>query len=212
MVGLKEAVFQSSSPLRHATELHSLLLSRIGNKTIMFMYSDGGPDHRLTYVSVQLSLIALFLNLNLDFLVACRTAPNHSWKNPVERIMSLLNIGLQCVGLMRAQMSVEFESVVNPLRACAARVTVVGSVCLCVCVSVCLLSHISPMERLFVLKTLSRTQRATKVKKFVGFSLKPLRCRDPSLPPLYGHAYSRPFFLRKARMRIIVFTACAFST
>ena len=66
---------------------------------------------------------------------------------------------------------------------------------------VCLLSHISPMERLFVLKTLSRTQRATKVKKFVGFSLKPLRCRDPALPPLYGHAYSRPFF-SCTRMRI----------
>ena len=49
-------------------------------------------------------------------------------------------------------------------------------VCLCVCVCVCLLSHISPTERLFVLKTLSRTQRATKVKKFVGFSLKMLRC------------------------------------
>ena len=35
----------------------------------------------------------------------------------------------------------------------------------------------------------------------VGFSLKPLRCRDPALPPLYGHTYSRPFFLQKARMR-----------
>ena len=57
----------------------------------------------------------------------------------------------------------------------------------------CLLSHISPMERLFVLKTLSRTQRATKVKIFVGFSLKPLRCRDPALPPLYGHAQSAIF-------------------
>ena len=65
----------------------------------------------------------------------------------------------------------------------------------------CLLSHISPMERLFVLKTLSRTQRTTKVKKFVGFSLKLLRCRDPALPPLYGHAYSRPFF-SCTRMRI----------
>ena len=54
-------------------------------------------------------------------------------------------------------------------------------VCLCVCVSVCLcvclLSHISPTERLFVLKTLSRTQRATKVKKFVGICLKRLRSR-----------------------------------
>ena len=80
--------------------------------------------------------------------------------------------------------------------------------CSWVCLSVCLLSHISPLERLFVLKTLSRTQRATKVKTIVGFSLKPLRCRDPALP-VDGHTYSRPFFLRKAaRMRIIVFTTC----
>ena len=57
-----------------------------------------------------------------------------------------------------------YLTLVNPRRACAARVTVLGSVCL----SVCLLSHISPMERLFVLKTLSRTQRATKVKKIYG--------------------------------------------
>ena len=63
--------------------------------------------------------------------------------------------------------------VINPRRACAARVTVLGSVCL----SVCLLSHISCTERLFVLKTLSRTQRATKVKKFVGICLKLLRSR-----------------------------------
>ena len=45
---------------------------------------------------------------------------------------------------------------------------------LCVCLSVC---HISPMEHLFVLKTLSRTQRATKVRKFVGIFLKRLRSR-----------------------------------
>ena len=35
-------------------------------------------------------------------------------------------------------------------------------------------SHISPLERLFVLKILLRTQRATEVKIFVGFSLKQL--------------------------------------
>ena len=77
--------------------------------------------------------------------------------------------------------------------------------CSWVCVSVCLLSHISPMERLFVLKSMSRTQRATKVEIFVGFSLKPLRCRDPALPALYAYARSA-IFLRKARMRIVVFT------
>ena len=58
------------------------------------------------------------------------------------------------------------------------RVTVVGSVC------VCLLSHISTLECLSVLKILSRTQRATEVKIFVGFSLKQLCCRDPAFPPL----------------------------
>ena len=41
---------------------------------------------------------------------------------------------------------------------------------MCVCLSVCLLSHISLLEHLFVLKILSRTQRATEVKNFVGFS------------------------------------------
>ena len=50
--------------------------------------------------------------------------------------------------------------VVNPGCACAVRVTVVGSVCVCAC----LLSHISPQERLFVLKLLSRSQQATEVK------------------------------------------------
>ena len=69
---------------------------------------------------------------------------------------------------------------INPWRICAARVTVVGSVCVCVC----LLSHISPLERLFILKILSRTQQAMEVQKFVGFSLKPLHCRDPALSPL----------------------------
>ena len=32
-----------------------------------------------------------------------RTPPYHSWKNPAERIMSILNIGLQCVGVMRKE-------------------------------------------------------------------------------------------------------------
>ena len=55
------------------------------------------------------------------------------------------------------------------------------------------------------MECLLRTQRATKVKIFVGFSLKPLRCRDPALPPLYGHAYSRPFFHAISRVRACVF-------
>ena len=36
LVGLKDAVFQVSSPLRHAAELHSLLCTRVGSKNIVF--------------------------------------------------------------------------------------------------------------------------------------------------------------------------------
>ena len=68
LVRLKDAVFQASSPFQHAADLYSLLLTRMGSKSILCIYSDGRPDHRLTYVSVQLSLIALYLNLDLDFL------------------------------------------------------------------------------------------------------------------------------------------------
>ena len=55
----------------------------------------------------------LFLKLDLDYFCAGRTAPYHSWRNPVERIMSLLNLGLQCIGLARDQMPDEFEKEVE---------------------------------------------------------------------------------------------------
>ena len=74
--------------------------------------------------------------------------------------------------LMKLHFKLE-RLMINPQCACAARVTVVGSAYLCVC----LLTHISPMERLFVLKTLSCTQQATKVKNFVGICLKRLPSR-----------------------------------
>ena len=100
-VSFKDSIFEPSSPLRHACELYSFLRFISFDKFVLFLYSDGRPDHRLTYVSVQMSLICLFCKLDLDFLCAGRTAPYHSWHNPIERIMSILNLGLQCVGLAR---------------------------------------------------------------------------------------------------------------
>ena len=85
---------------------------------------------------------------------------------------------------------------INPRHTYAVRVTVVA-------VSVCLLSHISPPGLLFVVKPLPRTQQATKVKKFVVFSLKLLRCRNRAFPPLNSHTYGWPFFLRITRMCIV---------
>ena len=102
-VGLKENSFEPSSPLRHMTELKQILYNQSDSNPILLLYTDGGPDHRLTYISVKLSLVALFLERDLDFLCAVRTPPHHSWKNPVERIMSIINIALQSVGMMRSK-------------------------------------------------------------------------------------------------------------
>ena len=79
---------------------------------ILLIYTDGGPDHRSTYMSVKLSMIALFIELDLDELIALRTAPNNSWANPVERIMSIVNIGLQGVGIIRKKGGDDLEKAI----------------------------------------------------------------------------------------------------
>ena len=68
----KDAAFEPSSPSRHAAELVSILRSKSLTHPVVFLYSDGGPDHRVTYTSVKLALIALFLELNLDHLCTAR--------------------------------------------------------------------------------------------------------------------------------------------
>ena len=114
VVHLKEGSMEPSSPLRHATELLRCLEQEHSSAPpILFTYTDGGPDHRITYLSVQLTWISLFLKWDLDFLCAARTAPAQSWKNPVERVMSILNLGLQSVGLMRKECDEETEGLLK---------------------------------------------------------------------------------------------------
>jgi hypothetical protein len=112
---MKDSVFQPSTPFRHITELQHVLENK-GEKTpVLFMYTDGGPDHRVTYHSVKLSLIVLFKRLGLELLVALRTAPGHSWANPAERIMSMLNIAFQNTALAREESDTDTE---HALKAC----------------------------------------------------------------------------------------------
>ena len=95
-----------STPLRHMAELSKI---HPENKPVLLLFSDGGPDHNVSFVSVQISLIAYFRYGNLDQLIALRTAPGHSYRNPVERINAILNLALQAVGMMRKEMSKEME-------------------------------------------------------------------------------------------------------
>ena len=67
-VGNKNKVTQPSSLLLHSTELSKILLhdscaenSVAGDKSVILILSDGGRDHRLSYGSVQVALLALFI-------------------------------------------------------------------------------------------------------------------------------------------------------
>ena len=122
-VHVKDSILSPSSPLVHCCELVDILpaSSSGGNvPPILAIYTDGGPDHRLTYGSVQLSLLGVFKRYDLDLLVACRTAPGQSFINPVERIMSLLNIRLHGVALDRSQMKPENEDLLKSCNSMAA--------------------------------------------------------------------------------------------
>ncbi len=113
-IGLKDPIFQPSSPIHHTTELYNILLKEeLVDKPMLCLYTNGGPDHQCTYAHVQLSYICLFLVLDLDYFVAVRTPPQHSWKNPVKRIMLILNLGLQSVGLMRTKMNDQSEKLMS---------------------------------------------------------------------------------------------------
>ena len=112
-VTLKDSVFEASNPNRFVAEVinywHRLEEEKRDACSIIFLVTDGGPEHRTTFESVKLALIHLFKVTGVDMVVAIRMAPGQSFVNPVERIMSILNIGLQNVALERPSSSVETE-------------------------------------------------------------------------------------------------------
>ena len=60
-----------------------------------------------------MAMISAFLILNLDMLIILRCAPGQSWLSPVERVMSVLQIGLQNTALARDKMPEEMEGNLN---------------------------------------------------------------------------------------------------
>lgn len=95
--------------------MESLLRNEDVLTPFLIIYTDGGPDHRVAYEGVKLSLAAVFRALDLDILIAGHTAPGHSWANPVERIMSVLNLAFQKTALSREECSADVEQI---LRSC----------------------------------------------------------------------------------------------
>ena len=83
-ITVEDKVFQASSPIRHATETVKIIREVNSDdgvncaKPILIRYTDGGPDHRTTYKYVHFFSVLEFVDL--DLFVACRTAPNQSYK------------------------------------------------------------------------------------------------------------------------------------
>ncbi|KAK3108394.1 hypothetical protein FSP39_007105 [Pinctada imbricata] len=81
-VTVKDKTFQHSTPFRHATELLRIIRNNYSDEgvdldvPILCLMTDGGSDHRLTYETVKASVVLLFMQADLDMLIAIRTAPN----------------------------------------------------------------------------------------------------------------------------------------
>ena len=95
-VTLKDKVTQPSSALRHSAEITSIIRSHFSEaesgstvKPVAVIVSDGGADHRVTFLSIQVALICLFKALDLDILVCIRTCPYQSRQNIAERVTVL---------------------------------------------------------------------------------------------------------------------------
>ena len=105
---LKDSIFEPPTAKRHMVELE-YLCSPESSKSISMIYTGGGGYHQTPFISVQKSYIAHFLNQDLDMLVAARTPRNLLVINPVERCMSVINLGLNGITLARERMSDDVE-------------------------------------------------------------------------------------------------------
>ncbi len=70
----------------------------------LILFTDGCPYHDNKHTSVRLDLLALFFELDLDTMVVMRILPTQSWASLVEKVMSVLNLGLQGIALARCEM------------------------------------------------------------------------------------------------------------
>ena len=100
---VKDMPTQDSSAMRGAAEVNTVLISHYDSENFpshLYLYTDGGGDRKNTNYKVQRGLIALFLDHDLDKLIAARPAAGHSYRNPIERCHCIANLGKQSVGIM----------------------------------------------------------------------------------------------------------------
>ena len=104
-VAVKSSIMQPSTVVRAHTELSKLLIrEKKDEQYIGILLTGGGPEHNLNFTSVQIALIIMWRMVTFDILVVCRSCPQNSWTNEVERVMSVLNLGLYSMCFSRLKM------------------------------------------------------------------------------------------------------------
>ena len=107
-------VSEGSTAMQCAVELGELMIEQFETISLyLYIYSDVGPERKIDNLSVQKSYIALFLLHNFEEILIARMAANFSYRNPVERVHAIANLGLQSVGLMRKAMPQNMENVIR---------------------------------------------------------------------------------------------------
>ena len=74
-----------------------------------YAISNGGGDRKVDFLCIKKALISKFLIHDLDEIIVCRTAAGSSYRNTVERIHAVANLGLQSVGMTRQKMSPDMK-------------------------------------------------------------------------------------------------------
>ncbi|ORY41532.1 hypothetical protein BCR33DRAFT_825419 [Rhizoclosmatium globosum] len=113
---LRDVATSPTNPMRNVSMIYNIIRKSdadFGRVAALLLLTDGGSDHNMSHVSVQIALITLAIMTGTDFLVAVRTVPGHSWSNMVERVMSIFNLALYGVALCRAEMPDECEKMMK---------------------------------------------------------------------------------------------------
>ena len=89
-----DAVFQVASRFRHAAATIRLMKKKHQSPPVIMKFTDDGTDQRNNLELLKFASIIIFKALNLDMYILARCALGHSWINPAERVMSILNLVL----------------------------------------------------------------------------------------------------------------------
>lgn len=92
--GIKDMALQGSTAWRGGMELTKVLEDFYADSIPgrLYLYADGGGDRNVVNLKVQQALIAVYLHLDLDELVAARPAAYQSYRNPVETSLYLYTL------------------------------------------------------------------------------------------------------------------------